>query len=65
MAELVRPYADRHLGGTGASVIAVCERLAIVTAATVNLGDLADARPRHMAALAAVPQDPWRRAGHG
>jgi predicted nucleic acid-binding protein len=34
MAELVRRYADRHLGGTDASVIAVCERLAIVTVAS-------------------------------
>ena len=58
MAELVRRYADRHLGGTGASVIAVCERLAIVTVATVNLRDFADVRPRQVAALATVPQDP-------
>lgn len=41
-----------HPGGTGASVIAVHERLAIVTVATVNLRDLAHVRPRHMAALA-------------
>jgi hypothetical protein len=39
MTELVRRYADRNLGGTDASVIAVCERLAIVTVATVNLRD--------------------------
>ena len=31
MAELVRRYADRRLGGTDASVIAVCERLSVVT----------------------------------
>lgn len=36
MAELVRRYADRRLGGTDASVIAICERLAIITVATVN-----------------------------
>ena len=58
VAELVRRYADRHLGGTGASVIAACERLAIVTVATVNLRDFADARLRHVAARATVPQDP-------
>jgi hypothetical protein len=40
MAELVRRYVGRHLGGTGASVIAVCEWLAIVTVATVSLRDL-------------------------
>jgi hypothetical protein len=36
-------------------VIAVCERLAIVTVATVNLRDFANVRPRHAAALATVP----------
>jgi uncharacterized protein len=55
MAELVRRCAGRHLGGTGASVIVVCERLAIVTVATVNLRDFANVRPRHMAALATRP----------
>ena len=55
MADLVRRYADRQLGGTDASVIAVCERLAIVTVATVNLRDFANVRPRHVAALATVP----------
>ena len=55
MAELVRRYAGRHLGGTGASLIAVCERLAIVTVATVNLRDFANVRPRHVAALTTVP----------
>jgi len=51
----LRRMADRHLGGTDASVIAVCERLAIVTVATVNLRDFANVRPRHVAALATVP----------
>ena len=54
-AELVRRYADRNLGGTDASVIAVCERLAIATVATVNLRDFANVRPRHVAALTTVP----------
>jgi predicted nucleic acid-binding protein len=36
MAQLVGRYADRRLGGTDASVIAVCERLSITTVATVN-----------------------------
>jgi hypothetical protein len=31
MAELVRRYADRRLGGTDASVISVCERLSVAT----------------------------------
>lgn len=55
MAQLVRRYADRHLGGTDASVIAVCERLSIPTVATVNRRDFANVRPRHVAALAIVP----------
>ena len=55
MAELVRRYADRHLAETDASLIAVCERLAIVTVATVNLHDFANVRPRHVAALTTVP----------
>jgi uncharacterized protein len=55
MAGLVRRDADRHLGGTDASVIAVCERLAIATVATVNLRDFANVRPRHVAALTTVP----------
>jgi len=55
MAELVRRYADRRLGGTDASVIAICERLSITTVATVNRRDLANVHPRHVAALAIVP----------
>jgi uncharacterized protein len=55
MAELVRRYADRRLGGTDASVIAVCERLSVVTVATVNRRDFANVRPRHAPALAIVP----------
>ena len=55
MAELVRRYADRRLGGTDASVIAVCERLSIVTVATVNQRDFANVRPRHVSALTIVP----------
>ena len=55
MAELVRRYADRRPGGTAASVIAICERLAILTVATVNLRDSANVRPHHVTALTTVP----------
>lgn len=55
MAELVRRYADRRLGGTDASVIAICERLSVVTVATVNQRDFANVRPRHISALTIVP----------
>ncbi len=37
MAELMRRYADWRLGGTDALVIAMRERLTIITVATVNL----------------------------
>ena len=60
MAELVRRYADRHLGETGASVIAVRERLAMVPVATVNPCDFATVRPRRVAALPQSLRTLWR-----
>jgi hypothetical protein len=55
MSGLVRQYADLRLGGTDASVVAICERLGIVTGATVNLRDFATVRPRHIPAFITVP----------
>lgn len=55
MAELVRQHADRRLGGTGASIIAITERLSITTVATVNRRDFDNVRPIHIAALSIVP----------
>jgi predicted nucleic acid-binding protein len=55
MARLVRQYADLRLGGTDASVVAISERLGIVTVATVNLRDFATVRPRHVPAFTTVP----------
>jgi hypothetical protein len=55
MTELVRLYADRRLGGTDSSVIAICERLSITTVATMNRRDFANVQPRHVSALAIVP----------
>jgi hypothetical protein len=55
MAGLVRQYADLRLRGTDASVIAICERLGIVTVATVNLRDFATVRSRHIPAFITVP----------
>jgi len=55
MAGLVRQYADLRLGGTDAAVVAICERLGIVTVATVNLRDFATVRPRHIPAFITVP----------
>lgn len=55
MTELVRQYADRGLGGTDASIVAVAERLGIMTVATVNRRDFDNVRPAHIAALNIVP----------
>ena len=55
MSALVRQYADLRLGGTDASVVAICERLGIVTVATVNLRDFATVRPRHVPWFITVP----------
>lgn len=55
MAELVLRYADRRLGGTDASIVAIAERLGIATVATVNRRDFDNVRPAHIAALNIVP----------
>lgn len=56
MAELVRRYADRRLGGTDASIVAICERLNLDTVATLNRRDFDNVRPRHRLALDIVPE---------
>jgi predicted nucleic acid-binding protein len=55
MSELVRQYADRRLGGTDASLVAVAERLGIATIATMNRRDFDNVRPRHVPAFTIVP----------
>lgn len=55
MSGLVRQYADLRLGGTDVSVVAICERLEIITVATVNLRDFGAVRPRHIPAFITVP----------
>ncbi|MGH3545719.1 MAG: hypothetical protein ACRDPW_07330 [Mycobacteriales bacterium] len=57
MAQLVRQYADRRLGGTDASLIALAERLKITTVATVNTRDFANVKLRHTRALTLVPEN--------
>lgn len=56
MAELVRRYADRRLGGTDASIVAISERLDIDTVATLNRRDFVNLRPQHRPALVIVPE---------
>lgn len=55
MADLVRTYADRNLGGTDASIIAIAERLDVRTIATVNRRDFDNVRPEHVPAFSIVP----------
>lgn len=55
MSELVRQYADRRLGGTDASLIAVAERLGITTIATINRRDFDNVWPHHVPAFTIVP----------
>lgn len=56
MQGLVLEYADRHLGGTDASLVAIAERLNITTIATVNRRDFDNVRPAHVAAFDIVPE---------
>ena len=56
MAELVRRYADRRLGGTDASIVAIAERLGAMTVATLNRRDFDNLRPAHATALMIFPE---------
>ncbi len=56
MANLVRRYADRRLGGTDGSIVAIAERLNISTIATVNRRDFDNIRPAHTPSLTIVPE---------
>ena len=47
VAELVERYADLGLGGTDASLVAVAERLAITSIATLDRRDFTVVRPAH------------------
>jgi len=54
-AALIARYADLGLGLVDASVIAVAERLAVTTIATLNHCDFAVVRPAHCDALDLIP----------
>ena len=54
-SELVVRYADLNLGTVDASVIAVAERLNVVTVATINPRDFWVVRPNHCDAFELVP----------
>lgn len=55
VAELTERYTDLDLGLIDASVIAVAERLNVVTVATLNDRDFNVVRPRHVPALELIP----------
>jgi len=54
-AELISAYADLRLGIVDASVVAVAERLRVITIATLNHRDFAVVRPAHCEAFEIVP----------
>lgn len=54
-SRLVERYADMDLGFVDASVVAVAERLAIDTVATLNHRDFRVVRPAHRDAFTLVP----------
>lgn len=55
VVELVETYADLGLGTVDASVIALAERLNIITIATLNHRDFCVVRPAHCVAFDLVP----------
>lgn len=55
MADLVRQYAGHGLNGTDASLVALAERLAVTTIASLNGSSFARVKPRHVAVLRCVP----------
>jgi predicted nucleic acid-binding protein len=54
-ADLVQTYADLGLGLVDASLVALAERLSIITLATLNSRDFHVVRPAHTAAFTLLP----------
>jgi len=55
VAELVDTYADLHLGGVDASLIALAERLDLREIATLDRRHFTVVRPRHIEAFELLP----------
>ncbi|HET7489354.1 MAG TPA: PIN domain-containing protein [Acidimicrobiales bacterium] len=55
IAELVDTYADLHLGGVDASLVAVAERLVATDVATLDRRHFSVVRPRHVQAFNLLP----------
>ena len=55
MAELPAQYADLPLGAVDASVVAVAERLGVITLLTIDCRHFSVVRPRHADAFSLLP----------
>jgi predicted nucleic acid-binding protein len=55
IAGLTQHYADQHLGGVDASLIAVAERLKLTTIATLDRRHFGIVRPSHTGILTLLP----------
>ena len=55
-AELVVSYQNLPLGTTGATVIAVCERLGLSEVASLDRRHVSVVPPRHVTALTPLPE---------
>jgi uncharacterized protein len=55
VAQLTEKYADQHLGGVDAGLVAVAERLNVTTIATLDRRHFVIVRPNHPEALTLVP----------
>lgn len=55
VVELIEAYDDLGLGTVDASIVAVAERLAVTTLATLNRRDFRVVRPSHAPAFELVP----------
>ena len=56
VAELVEIYSDLPLGGTDASVVAICERLGETIVATLDRRHFGVVRPAHADAFELAPE---------
>ena len=56
IVELLDEYADLPLGIVDASVVALCERLAVTTIASLDRRHFTVVRPRHCEALTVLPE---------
>lgn len=55
IAELTEKYADQHLGGVDAGLVAIAERLRLTTIATLDHRHFRTIRPIHADAFGLLP----------